>query len=78
MRILPGAEKLSPEELRGFELIRHMKRINKIEFAKELGLSSKTAQRLLGSLKRKGFITDNGLAPQSKNFAYMIEKRFIE
>ncbi|MHC1787480.1 MAG: ATP-binding protein [Christensenellales bacterium] len=77
-RILPGADQLSPEELRGFELIRHVRSINKTEFAKELGLSSKTAQRLLGSLKRKGFINDNGLAPQSKYFAYMIDKRFIE
>ncbi len=65
-------KELNDEELRGFEYVKLKVEISKKEYAAHFGFDDKKALRHLAKMKELGLIKDNGEAPNSPNYKYVV------
>jgi predicted HTH transcriptional regulator len=58
-------EKLSKDELSAFEIFREHKLVSKVDFAKQAGLTNRTAERILKKFTDTNLIRKQGAGPKT-------------
>ncbi|MGC4041909.1 MAG: ATP-binding protein [Flavobacterium sp.] len=67
-----GIEKLTPEELQGYEWMRTQESVAAKDYAEHMNHSSRTASRHLANFVALGLATTNGENIKSKNLRYLV------